>query len=243
MAAQSKYLVARLIYRKNGQPRFVACVPQKEEFDADGVQTKPPGMHMIFLPFADDIRSLKLPPTAIAEPELIDKAKSVVRALKINFTPTDFENPALQKHYANVQALALDEAAPQEVEDLVQPDEAGMNRVVGVLEDFCNSAHLTAGGGGGGGDDGSGDDGEGGGSHKRKAEGKSKPGAAKRVKTEAAAAAGESIASIDWKNQVATGAINKLTIPVLKDYCRAKGLPVSGTKAALLERVTKHVLK
>jgi hypothetical protein len=97
-----------------------------------------------------------------------------------------------------------------------------------VLDDFCASAELSHGGGGGGGGDGSDDEG---GSTKRKWEGKSssKPGAAKKAKT---AAASESIAEIDWKKQISSGAINKLTLPVLKDYCRAKGLPVSGKKVS-----------
>lgn len=50
--------------------------------DSMGQQTRPPGFHLVFLPYADDIRSLKFDPSAIAEDELILKAK------KGNFTLT-----------------------------------------------------------------------------------------------------------------------------------------------------------
>ena len=37
--------------------------------------------------------------------------------------------------------------------------------------------------------------------------------------------------------------MKKLTIPQLKVYCRANGLPVSGKKEDLLKRITDHVGK
>lgn len=248
MVAANKYAVARLIYRRTGAPRFVAVVPQKEEVDKDGVQEKPPGMHMIFLPYADDVRSLKLPPSAIADADVILKAKEVVKKLEIkHFSPTDFENPSLQKHYANLQALALEEAAPAETEDLVQPDEKGMDKYAAQIAAFREAAGLGVGGGAAGDDDDDDEGGEAGAGAKRKApsggRGGGADGAPAAKKAKVAAAAGGGAGEKDWKNLVATGKIQKLTIPDLKDYCRLKGLPVGGKKADLVERVTKHVLK
>jgi len=36
------------------------CNVKAEELDERSVQTVPPGFHLIFLPFADDFRKLKL---------------------------------------------------------------------------------------------------------------------------------------------------------------------------------------
>jgi hypothetical protein len=60
MALEKKYMLARFIFRKKSAPNLVALVPQEEEFE-NGLQTKPPGMWMTFLPYADDIRNLKFP--------------------------------------------------------------------------------------------------------------------------------------------------------------------------------------
>jgi ATP-dependent DNA helicase 2 subunit 1 len=39
-------------------PSFVALVAQPEELDEAGLQVKPPGFHVIHLPFLDDFRQL-----------------------------------------------------------------------------------------------------------------------------------------------------------------------------------------
>ena len=68
-----------------------------------------------------------------APPEVVSIAKRLVDRLKISFSESTFENPgtahscthcvtttervcvALQKHYAVLQAMALDEEVPEEV--------------------------------------------------------------------------------------------------------------------------------
>ena len=52
-----------------------------------------------------------------ANEEQIDKAKELVKKLQFTFRPESFENPALQKHYANVEAMALDRDEPEEITD------------------------------------------------------------------------------------------------------------------------------
>ena len=54
----------------------------------------------------------------VANTEQIDKAKDLVKKLLFSFDSDQFENPVLQTHYANVEAMALDKDAPEEVEDL-----------------------------------------------------------------------------------------------------------------------------
>ncbi len=55
-AQMQQAIIARLIYRKGSIPRFVALLPQLETFDEYGSQDSAPGFHLIFLPYADDIR-------------------------------------------------------------------------------------------------------------------------------------------------------------------------------------------
>lgn len=56
-------------------------------------------------------------------------AKKMVKGHRIRFSPQDFLNPVLQKHYANLQALALDRDVVEEVPDLLQPDMEGFQQV------------------------------------------------------------------------------------------------------------------
>ena len=41
----------------------IHCSMQEEEKDESGVQVTPPGFHAIYLPFAEDMRSLNIDPT------------------------------------------------------------------------------------------------------------------------------------------------------------------------------------
>ena len=50
----------------------------------------------------------------------IDAAKAIVKAITFKYSPDDFDNPSLQKHYANIEAMALDRDAPEEVDDLTR---------------------------------------------------------------------------------------------------------------------------
>jgi ATP-dependent DNA helicase 2 subunit 1 len=52
-------------------------------------------------------------------------AKAVVKTLRIRFNSVNFENPSLQKHYASLQAIALEREVEEDVEDYVKPDEEG----------------------------------------------------------------------------------------------------------------------
>ena len=59
LVAQDKVAICRLIQRDEAAPRLVALLPQLERLDAKKVQVAPPGFHMIYLPFNDDLRKLK----------------------------------------------------------------------------------------------------------------------------------------------------------------------------------------
>jgi ATP-dependent DNA helicase 2 subunit 1 len=67
MLQQNKFAVA--FYGSRASSQLVALVPQEEEL-ADGLQLEPPGMHLIYLPYADDIR-----PTEKAGSQLLTQSE------------------------------------------------------------------------------------------------------------------------------------------------------------------------
>lgn len=128
--------------RKGSAIRLVALLPQVSEFDEEGNQLKSPGFHMIILPFADDLRHLRFnkeEARKVAPNDLVDKAKAVISklTLKGSFDPDLYDNPLLQRHYAMLQSLALDEDAPEEIEDTSMPNFERMNKRAGeAIEEF-----------------------------------------------------------------------------------------------------------
>jgi ATP-dependent DNA helicase 2 subunit 1 len=90
--------------------RFCALLPQLEHYDEDHFQV-PPGFHVIFLPFADDITkpALDYRPEPFSQ-ELLSLTKLLVNNLTLqDYNPKNFESPSLQKFYAHLQAHALNE--------------------------------------------------------------------------------------------------------------------------------------
>lgn len=115
---QDKVAIAVMIARAKSQPRMVALFPQPEVLDEHKVQIKPPGMHVVFLPYADDMRKLEYEEDMPqASDEQVATMAKIVNKLKYEHSPDAFENPALQKHFRNLEALALDRPAPEEFED------------------------------------------------------------------------------------------------------------------------------
>lgn len=66
----------------------------------------------------DDIRTLNIESTVKADAEQIEKAKAVVKKLRFTYTPYNFDNPKLQTHWRNIEALALDYNERIEVKDV-----------------------------------------------------------------------------------------------------------------------------
>ena len=56
--AREVVAICRYIARQNAQPLFVALVPQAEKLDENNLQVEAPGFHVVFLPFAEDFRTL-----------------------------------------------------------------------------------------------------------------------------------------------------------------------------------------
>lgn len=158
MAKKQKMALAIFCGRMNATPCFAALLPQLEERDEEG-QKEPPGMFVIPLPFADDIRE---PPEkqqnmlvgasklaallkwliahslfffSVANEEEVEAAHSIVRAYTKNsaFNPDFFPNPALNHHYKVLLAVAFNDEVPQEVDDKTMPAYGTIRKRTGDL--------------------------------------------------------------------------------------------------------------
>ncbi|KAL6072069.1 X-ray repair cross-complementing protein 6 [Balamuthia mandrillaris] len=227
MLHMDKLAIARWIPRDGAPPRFVALLPQQETFDEDGIQINPPGFHLIPLPYADDIRTITLgEPQPKANEEQILKAKKLVKTLRINFDSRSFENPALQKHYASLQALALDRDTVEETPDYLQPDEEGMSRFSAVIDEFKSAVFSED-------------------YESRRA---TKPGQKRKrvVDSGDTNKRPEKKAAVDEETVqelASLGQLKKLTIPQLKQYLMGKGVAVRSDmrKPVLLDLLTDYL--
>ncbi|XP_077994569.1 X-ray repair cross-complementing protein 6-like [Glandiceps talaboti] len=221
--ARDVIAVCRLIARKNSPPRFIALLPQAEELDEHNVQITPPGFHVIFLPFSDDIRklnyNLKAPPAPRANTDQIDKAKEIVKKLQFSFKSEAFENPSLQTHYRNLEALALDRDQPDDVQDYTEPNTAHIAKRAGKLIDEFKDLVFP---------DGYDPDAP---PAKRKAA-TGGGGAAKRPKVDE---------NISVEDEAKAGKLGKLTVATLKVFCKSQGLSTAGKKQDLIDTINDHL--
>ncbi|CAG5910240.1 unnamed protein product [Menidia menidia] len=204
------FALCRCISRRNYPPRFVALVPQKEEVDEGNVQITPPGFNVIYLPYADDFRTLDTQRFPTASKPQVDKMKEIITKLRFKYRSDAFENPVLQQHYRNLEALALDMMAPEDNEDLIMPKVEQIDQRLGTLAqefkdlvypDDYNPEYKPV--------------------VKRKAaDGGS--GSAKKPKAD--------VSEDDIKAHMQSGTLGKLTVPVLKEACKQFGIRTTGTK-------------
>jgi hypothetical protein len=250
-----------------GVPRLVAAFPQEEIADTHGEIVQPGGFIVTRLPYMDDLRKPRLDEPLLVRAEenspVVEAAKDVVRALSSRYEPTNFDNPAIQKFYTNLEALAkiysTDQTAtewdPSSDTLLPNDDEFTFNEaLVGPLMKF-NEAY--------------------GGLDTVLEEKKKKP----AVKRSAAAittttttssnntrrdkddddgddgdeddedggnSKAKKIKSVtlsedEIKELVATNKLKSLTVDGLKNFCRDVGLPLSGKKDDLVLRIEKYI--
>jgi len=131
----------------------------------------------------------------------------------------------LQKHYANLQALALDKDAVEEVPDYLIPDLQGMLKFEDSILDFRNSVlpedydeQLYS---------------------KKRKRGDGEDGTP-RPKREAIDI---NDPSLDWNNLAQSGKLSNLTIPQLKVYLSSQSLKFSSKakKQDLIDIITQHL--
>ena len=152
MLNKNKCAIVKFIAREGSVIKLCALIPQAEKYDEDYFQT-PPGFNMIVLPWADDIRSnadiMARNPKEMPLPNdnQNELAKKIIKKMNISFDCRAFENYELQKFYATLQALALDEPNIEPVEDTMQPNEEGLEKVLdGLDEEFRKAVFGNYGG-------------------------------------------------------------------------------------------------
>lgn len=233
------------IARRNAAPVIAALIPtliapdEPSRPNLAGVSRTgcPQGLHLIPLPFADDVRQNPPMPQGDnplrAPDSLVNMMRDVVRQLSLPkgiYDPTKYPNPALQWHYKILQALALEEDLPEQPEDKTKPKYRQIDKRVGAevtewgieLENAFREHQKE-------------DRGSGGSVEKKRSANRENAGPApsKRVKTEA----GEVVSEQEMRKLWETQQVGKLTVQQLKDFCTVKSIPVAGKKADLVERI------
>lgn len=124
MLAKDKVGLGLFMPRQNSIPAFVAIVPQKEEL-RDGQQVVAPGMQIITLPFADDVRGVPERVLSVldAQDDQVDAAVAIIEKYQKRqpFNPDHYPNPGLNHHHAVLMATAFQEPLPEEIQDLTLP--------------------------------------------------------------------------------------------------------------------------
>ena len=147
LETQEKVAICRYVARRGTFPRFVALVPQAERIDEAGFQVRSAGLHLVPLPFAEEIRHLEFSDQDNpASAEAIDKAKDIIGKLILGdaFNPDNYDNPAIQKFYAYLQALALNEEDVEPIVDCTLPDTEMIDRRINqMVQDVQNLLGLT----------------------------------------------------------------------------------------------------
>jgi ATP-dependent DNA helicase 2 subunit 1 len=133
----------------------VAALAQPEEIDPSSgfkTQSRPPGLWLIPLPFMDDLRRPEAdstfcgPPRAPPHELQIAAAAAMIRGLQLeDFSPEDVPNPALQRHYAALEAKALKKDPLTEVPpDKTLPDVDQFAKQSAVILHFREAAFGAA---------------------------------------------------------------------------------------------------
>lgn len=211
--------VCRYTPRKNVSPYFVALVPQEEELDDQNIQVTPAGFQLVFLPYADDKRKVPFTEKVTANPEQIDKMKAIVQKLRFTYRSDSFENPALQQHFRNLEALALDMMESEQVEDLTLPKVEAIKKRLGPLADEFKELVYPPG---------------------YNPEGK----VAKRKQDDEGSTSKKpkvELSEEELKAHFRKGTLGKLTVPTLKDICKAYGLKSGPKKQELLDVLIRHL--
>lgn len=210
--------VCRYTPRKNVPPYFVALVPQEEEVDDQKIQLTPPGFQLVFLPYADDKRKVPFTDRVLANPEQVDKMKAIVQKLRFRYRSDSFENPVLQQHFRNLEALALDLMEPEQAPDLTLPKVEAMSKRLGSLVDEFKELVYPPDY-----------------NPEGRATGRKQDDEASRNKRPKVELSDEEL-----RAHVSKGTLGKLTVPVLKEACRAHGLKGGLKKQELLDALTRH---
>lgn len=216
---KQKFMLCYLVSRIKSKPWLAALVPQEENEE----QNLPAGFHVLYLPYADYIREISFPQASELAPEKVDLCKKILKKLSFQYSPSIFENPNIQKHWANIEALALNYSEPREIVDETLRDYSQISERLGRLEDeFVESFFPTT------------YDPELEFSKKR-----SFPTYAAKNQWKLPKFDPEDPEYVEKVARAGQG--TKLTVPILKEYLQKHGINVSGRKQDLLDRLNESL--
>jgi len=228
MLDKNQVMIATVVLRNNEPLKLVALIPQQEKKNGDGDVVEAAGFQMIFLPWAHDIRPWIETPKdhhAKVDNETISKAKAMFEKMECDLDDNNRfifpENPAIQKHYAYLEKLALttdtvdwkgdeecDETRPYELDaSMVETIETFSSSYGGTeTEEDAKKLEADA-------------------KKKRTGTSSSSSKAVKKVKAEVT----------DWRKH--TDNLGQFTLAQLKLICSELQVPVSGKKEVLIARI------
>lgn len=226
--------IAWCVLRSNAQPIMAALIPSREQSDDASVTPYlPAGIWLYPLPAADDLREINADRRIHCSEDLKTKMRVIVQQLNLPkgvYNPLKYPNPALQWHYKILQTLALDEEVPDKPEDLTEPkNKAISKRAGGYLEDWAETLKDEA------------ERATRSRSLKREVEDDTLERPVKRGRTAAERPNGSTLSLVQLKDALESDGLSKMTVVQLREIAGAKGLPTSGKKVDLVERVEQWI--
>ena len=255
MLNKNKCAIVKFVAREGSVIKICALMPQAEKYDEDYFQT-PPGFNMIVLPWADDIRSNSvimakfpkdLPQVSDEEFEL---AKKLIKKMNISFDCRAFENYELQKFYATLQALALDEPSEEPVEDTLQPNEEGLEKVLNGLDEEFRKAIFGKEGGKTGevmnkyakGNRGNKNKSRSKSNDSKSSRSQSKKKKKKQISDEEEKDEGDYYSDDVLKKMIINNKLNRINVQELKDICKKRDIYIKGLKKAdIIEKIKNYL--
>ncbi|CAF0845279.1 unnamed protein product [Brachionus calyciflorus] len=214
---KEKFILCEIITRVNTPPRLVALCAQKEEIE-NKIQTMPPGFQVLYLPFADDIRQIDRVVKAKTNPEAVDLFTKCITKLRFKYNPENFKNPALQKLWFEIEAIALAREETEKVEDLTLPDNDRVEKRAGLfLDQISREFNLP---------------------DKLASKSKRKNDDTHGILVKKT----KNNENIDVAAEAKAGRLEKLTIPILKEFMKENKINAKGTRKDDLIKEIKSYL-
>lgn len=225
---------------RSSMPRLVAMMTHIEENPDSGDSTYDiTGMNLVTIPYSNEVRSLvSMNSGAVTcdpvSQEEEDVAVSLVKAMQFedNFDYRDLQNPAIQHIYSVIQAVALNQETPEwnpATDDMLQPDSEGLDSHRGLLDKLkaLSGAHW---------------DGEFKAARSKRAPSGSSGGAPKKSKGSLPVDANGDIDVAVLRTMASEEMLLGETVVNLKKICVSLGIPQSGAKAVLVNRIMGALL-
>ncbi|PFH38184.1 hypothetical protein BESB_005250 [Besnoitia besnoiti] len=166
--------LVRYVPKHGSAVALAALLPQLEEVDEAGNTLQAPGLHLLRLPFAEDIRSLQFPWASLSSSAAADsegareavedeetgadsralrreREEQVRDAMRVlvdlsveDFHPHQLSNDALQRHFAIIEALALGAPEADVPPPTLVPDQAVLQKLRDPILKWKKSVYGTA---------------------------------------------------------------------------------------------------